>query len=424
MIDIIRKEDCVGCNACAQRCPKTCISMESDEQGFLYPKVDLDRCIDCHMCERVCPVINQSEPRKPLETYAAKNKDTEIQRQSSSGGVFFALAEKTIEDGGVVFGARFDENWEVIHDFAESLEQVKAFQGSKYVQSRIDDNFKRAEMFLKTGRRVLFSGTPCQIAGLKLFLRKDWGEQLLCVDLVCHGVPSPIIWRDYVKEITRPKGASAGKNTDFQSTLNVKTPVVTGISFRDKRISWEKFGFSVHAVARKGDKNSDFQSTICQYEEQELLFETLDCNLYMQGFLRDLYLRPSCYACPTKCGKSHSDITLADFWGIDRSDPDLYKKGFYSLVLANSENGYENLVSASIYREVKKYSDALVYNPALERSSIKPRLYNQFWTKYEKDGLKAISATIKKMRPTMIRRIANRVKRAIHAIFKQIAGIK
>lgn len=395
MIDIIRKEDCVGCNACVQRCPKTCISMEADEQGFLYPKVDLDRCIDCHLCEKVCPVINQSEPRKPLGTYAAKNKDTEIQRQSSSGGVFFALAEKVIEDGGVVFGARFDENWEVIHDFAESLEQVKAFLGSKYVQSKIGNTFSQAEAFLKEERKVLFSGTPCQIAGLRLFLKKDYGDILILVDTACHGVPSPMIWKEFL--------IGNSKNTGYS------TNSISDISFRDKRDGWDKYGMRI-VYMKNGEQNEWY----CPMTD----------NIFMHGFLKDLYLRPSCYDCPAKCGKSHSDITLADFWGIDRSDPYLYKKGYFSLVLANSKNGYENLVSASIYREVKKYSDALVYNPALERSSIKPRLYNQFWTKYEKAGLKAISATIKKMRPSMIRRIANRVKRAIHAIFKQIAGIK
>ena len=175
MIDIIDKKDCVGCNACVQRCPKQCITMHEDEQGFLYPKVDLSLCIHCDLCEKVCPIINQAQPREPLETFAAKNPDDKVRMTSSSGGIFFALAKNIIEEGGVVFGAKFNENWEVVHDYAETLEGVKAFQGSKYVQSRIGDTFRQAEEFLKAGRKVMFTGTPCQIAALGLFLRKDFG---------------------------------------------------------------------------------------------------------------------------------------------------------------------------------------------------------------------------------------------------------
>lgn len=244
MIEILRKEDCVGCNACVQRCPKSCISMHEDEQGFLYPVVNADLCINCHLCEKVCPVINQAEPRKPLQTYAAKNRDSEVKRNSSSGGIFYALAEMIISEGGVVFGAKFNDDWEVVHAYAETLEGIKAFQGSKYVQSGIGETFTQAEQFLKAGRRVMFTGTPCQIAGLKHFLRKDYGSQLLTVDVVCHGVPSPLVWREYLKYITRPKGASAGKNTDFESTLkDIEIRDISRISFRDKRISWEKYGF-------------------------------------------------------------------------------------------------------------------------------------------------------------------------------------
>lgn len=423
MIDIKKKEDCVGCNACLQRCPKTCISMHEDEQGFLYPKVDLDKCIDCHLCEKVCPVINQAEPRKPLHTYAAKNKDPEVQRTSSSGGVFFALVEYVItEKQGVVFGARFNDKWEVVHDYAETLEDAKAFKGSKYVQSRIGDNFKKAEEFLKAGRTVLFSGTPCQIAGLRLFLRKDYVEQLICVDFVCHGVPSPMVWRDYLTYITRPKGATAGKNTDLQSTLNVKMPVITGISFRDKRISWEKYGFAVHAVARKGDQNSDLQPTICHNEEHELLFETLDKNLYMQGFLKDLYLRPSCYACPAKCGKSNSDITLADFWGLRYTYPEYFKEGCYSLLLARSYKGMDVIKKMDVYKKEACYDKAYKGNPALENSAGKPKQYEAFWKEYQNIGLGAVKKTADKMKSSILRRTLSSakhiVKRIITALVK------
>lgn len=425
MIDIKKKEDCVGCNACLQRCPKTCISMHEDEQGFLYPKVDLDKCIDCHLCEKVCPVINQAEPRKPLHTYAAKNKNPEVQGTSSSGGVFFALVEYVItEKQGVVFGARFNDKWEVVHAYAENLEDARAFKGSKYVQSRICDNFKKAEEFLKAGRTVLFSGTPCQIAGLRLFLRKDYVEQLICVDFVCHGVPSPMVWRDYLTYITRPKGATAGKNTDLQSTLNVKMPVITGISFRDKRISWEKYGFAVHAVARKGDQNSDLQSTISPDEEQELLFETLDKNLYMQGFLKDLYLRPSCYACPVKCGKSHSDITLADFWGISTYHPELYDKTGVSLVLANTIIGMTVFTYSSVMTEMVNYIESVKGNSAIYKSPAKPKEYDLFWNKYScEEGCDCIESITTRMRPPLAKRIKSGLVKALEFLLgKNLSG--
>lgn len=414
MIDIKKKEDCVGCNACEQRCPKQCISMHEDEQGFLYPKVDLDKCIDCGLCEKVCPVINQTEPRKPLHTYAAKNKNPEIQQTSSSGGVFFALVEYVIiEKQGVVFGARFNDKWEVVHDYADTLEEAKAFKGSKYVQSRIGDNFIKAEEFLKAGRTVLFSGTPCQIAGLRLFLRKDYGEKLIMVDFVCHGVPSPMVWRDYLKYITRSKGALIGKNTDFQSTLNGKVPVITGISFRNKKINWEKYGFSVHAVACKGDLNSDFQSTISQDEEYEWLFETHDKNVYMQGFLKNLYLRPSCYSCPAKCGKSPSDITLADFWGIKVTFPILYEDGFYSMLLARSDEGMKIIHEIDILKEESSYDKAFQGNHALEESTGKPEQYEAFWKKYRDIGFGAVNRTVNKMQPSIFLRIVRKLKRII-----------
>lgn len=400
MINIVHKADCCGCGACAQRCPKGCITMVEDEQGFRYPKVDLDTCIDCHLCERVCPVLNQSEPRKPVVVYAAKNLNDDERIHSSSGGIFIALAKQVIADGGVVFGARFDDNWEVCHAYADTIEGVRAFMGSKYVQSRIGDTYRQAEEFLKAGRRVMFTGTPCQLAGLRLFLRKDYGEQLLKVDVVCHGAPSPRVWRDYLKHITRPQGAA--KNTDSQPKLNNdKIPVITGISFRDKRISWEKFGFTAQAVARQCDQNSDSQPC----KSAELLFEPLTVNVYMKGFLKDLYLRPSCYACPSKSNKSESDLTLADFWGIGRTYPQLHDDRGVSLVLANTPQGRATLTSISgIDTHEVDYEAALAGNPSIERSVAAPKQRTTFWLRYPNDGIACIEPITATMRPSIVTR--------------------
>lgn len=220
MLQLTDKQDCCGCHACASVCARQCITMQEDNEGFLYPVVDASTCTDCGLCEKVCPVINQDEPRKPLKVYAAKNRNEEIRRQSSSGGIFTPLAESVIRDGGVVFGAKFDKDWNVVHAWTDTIEGITDFRGSKYVQSTIGDAYREAREFLKQGRKVLFSGTPCQIAGLRKFLRKEY-DNLLAVDVVCHGVPSPLVWRKYLEE-TRVKlraERDAGKNTVSVSAM-------------------------------------------------------------------------------------------------------------------------------------------------------------------------------------------------------------
>lgn len=245
MIHITDKQDCCGCNSCVQCCPKSCITMCEDEEGFLYPEVDENVCVDCGLCEKVCPVLHQAEDRKPLAVYAAKNKNEEIRRQSSSGGVFTALAEEVIKDGGVVFGARFDEHWEVKHDYTETVEGLSIFRGSKYVQSRIEDCYQKVEQFLRAGRKVLFSGTPCQVAGLKLFLRKEY-NYLLTVDFICHGVPSPGVWREYLKEET---ARECGRKNSVLSHPDIKDQdaLIESILFRDKCLGWKKYSFALRA---------------------------------------------------------------------------------------------------------------------------------------------------------------------------------
>lgn len=419
MIELARKEDCVGCNACVQLCPALCISMKEDEQGFLYPVVDTERCIDCHLCEKVCPVINQSEVRAPLRVYAAKNKNQEVKRQSSSGGIFYALAESVIKEKGVVFGAKFNDDWEVVHNYAEKLEDINVFQGSKYVQSRIGDSFAKAEHFLKAGRKVLFTGTPCQIAGLKRFLRRNY-DNLIAVDVVCHGVPSPLVWRDYLHYITSHKCTSDKKKTDCGSSIqNIKLHDISHISFRDKRIGWVKFGFSLCTIDQPVSQNSDLQSTENKSGEHELMFETLDQNLFMQGFLKNLYLRPSCYECPAKCGKGGSDITLGDFWGINRTQPTNYDNMGVSLVLSYTTIGVESLLhldGRSIQYSPSTYAAAISGNPAIEHSVQRKRWTEEFWELYPRRGLKVISFLVRKATPSLAHRVLAGMKRRLRKL--------
>ncbi|MBD5355798.1 MAG: 4Fe-4S binding protein [Bacteroides sp.] len=420
MINIKDKKDCVGCNACIQRCPKQCISMHEDKQGFLYPKVNLELCINCGLCEKVCPVINQTGCMEPLAIYAAKNNNKEIQLASSSGGIFFALAKKVIDENGIVFGARFNENWEVVHDYTETVEGIKAFQTSKYVQSRIGETFLQAERFLKEGKVVLFSGTPCQIIGLRLFLKKEY-DNLIAVDVVCHGVPSPAIWRDYLKHITLMPGDLVNKNSASKSTLNEKNlPVITGINFRDKRLGWEKYGFSVHAVAHKCNKNMDSKSNVNISNEFELLFEPLNRNIFMQGFLKNLYLRPSCYSCPSKCGKSNSDITLADYWGIYREDPVFYDKNGVSLLLVMTKTGYDLISKIDITLRNTSYDNAVKYNPAIIHSTKRPLEYDKFWSEYYCKGLGALRESLDRHRPSLSRRLLSVGKDIIRPMYLSI----
>ena len=265
MIDIGKK--CCGCNSCAQSCPKQCISMSEDNEGFLYPSVDTNLCVECHLCEKVCPVLNISSGQYPISCYAAKSPDEQIRKESSSGGIFSLLAQKIIENDGVVFGAAFNKKWEVVHCYTETLEGLNSLRGSKYVQSKIGNAYEQVKTFLKNGRLVLFSGTPCQIAGLKTFLRKDY-ENLITLDFVCHGVPSPGVFRWYLQEqIYYYAARKSSKNSVFHSSIlsipqrEIYFPdgvELDNVFFRDKRKGWKKYCFSLlfAEASADGKKNT------------------------------------------------------------------------------------------------------------------------------------------------------------------------
>lgn len=307
MINITEKSSCCGCSACVQRCPKQCIILKEDEEGFLYPQIDKDECIECNLCVKVCPLINPVEKVSPIKVLAVKNRNEKERLDSSSGGVFIALAKYIISHGGVVFGAVFDEKWEVKHIYTETTEGIRPMMGSKYLQSRIENTFSEAEHFLKQGRKVMFTGTPCQIAGLKKYLRKEY-VNLFAVDFLCHGVPSPGIWRKYLNDI----------KVKYQFDL-------FDIEFRNKTLNgWKKFSFVLRGM-------SDSNKLQYSYMHRD--------HCYMRGFLSDLYLRPSCYQCKCKNGVSHSDITIADFWGIDKLMPNFDDDRGVSLVLLSSAKG-------------------------------------------------------------------------------------
>lgn len=348
MIQIIDKSQCCGCSACAQRCPKQCIVMREDEEGFLYPKVDTLSCIDCRLCEKVCPVLHQNEKHYPLFVYAAYNRNEDERANSSSGGVFTLLAKNILSNGGVVFGAKFTQDWQVEHGYIDSDEQIKDLRGSKYVQSRIGRTYLEVEHFLKSGRLVLFSGTPCQVSALRLFLRKEY-VNLILVEIFCHGVPSPMVWKKYLEELKRTKHIGEFKD----------------IHFRDKITGWKHYSFSI-----------DYDKKGRSYKKSEYYTQ----NIYMKGFLNDLFLRPSCFSCPCKMQKSGADLTLGDFWGIQHIKPEIDDDKGVTALLVNSEKG-EKLLSQLYDLKVVpfQYDDVVSGNPALIKSPIKTEKRANFY---------------------------------------------
>lgn len=361
MINILEKKNCCGCNACMQHCPKHCIMMHGDEEGFLYPKFDASLCIDCGLCERVCPVLNQNEKIEPIAVYAVQHENKMIRMQSSSGGIFTLIGTEIIELGGVVFGARWDENMKLIHAYTDTIEGLIPFRGSKYVQSYIGETYKQAEAFLKQGRMVLFTGVACQIAGLKNFLRKEY-DNLLTIDVLCHGVPSPRVFLDYLFYL-------GGKHK------------VVDFNFRDKITGWK--GYS---VAYSLD-NGKHKMQRAQLDE------------FMRGYLNHYMLRPSCHSCPVKAGKSGSDLTLGDLWGCDKLHHIEDDDTGISAVIVNSTKGESmfnkcNVITTEVSIEMVKAN-----NPAYYKSSSCSKERDNFWNNYNKEGFNAVIRLNDKLGP-------------------------
>jgi len=370
MIQIKKKQDCCGCQACVQRCPKQCISLIEDNEGFLYPEVNPDKCINCGLCEKVCPCKRiESYNPQPDNVLALKHNDEAIRRNSSSGGAFTAIATEILKNGGVVFGARFNEKWKVVHSYTETIEGLNAFRGSKYVQSSIGTTFLEVEQFLKEGRKVLFTGTPCQIKALYLFLHRQY-ENLVTMDFVCHGVPSPGIFRGYIQACLNDIARKGEKNTVSLSPSipfvipkrDVVIPEcmeVNDIRFRDKKNGWKKYSFALSLAEASADGE----------KIQFSLSNDITKNLYLKGFISNLYLRPSCYCCPAKGLTSGSDITVADFWGQEYNFPDFDNDRGVSCVIVNSDKG-KNVIELLEDCTMMKvpFSFFYKYNPSIYKS--------------------------------------------------------
>lgn len=354
-----KKELCCGCSACKNICPKTAISMRPDEKGFLYPVIDQKLCIDCGLCRKVCPFpqgfVHPDVLPSP-SVYAAKNRTEQVRMTSSSGGLFVPLSDLILSRGGVVYGARFDENHRVVHARAKTREERDLFKSSKYVQSDLNGVFQDIAADLKNGIEVLFSGTPCQAAGLQTYLDKrkiDKGSLAVC-DFVCHGAPSPLIFEAY-QAFMEQKYGSKIKSLTFRAKSTIK-------STQDMRIAFE---------------NGTVYQAPSAWEDP-----------YYRMFLNNLILRPSCYQCTFTTTKRASDITLADFWGVEKAFPQFADKKGESLALLNTSKG-EALFQA-VLPQLEVIEPSLEHcvkgNPNLKHPSSCKQPLEQFWDEYESRG--------------------------------------
>ena len=349
---------CSGCGACEQICPKSAISMQPNDEGFLYPQVNSELCVECKFCEKNCPVLNvkTSTDFSERKVYAAICKNEKLRLESSSGGIFTVLAEKIINDGGVVFGAEFDADFSVKHGWTDSICGLERFRGSKYLQSRTENTFLECRKFLDDGRKVLYTGTPCQIAGLKAFLKKDY-RNLFTVDVICHGVPSPALWQKYI-EFCEKKSASR----------IVKT------SFRRKNDGWKMYSLSF---------------TFANGNEY---IRSMAKDKYLRLFLKDNALRESCYQCSFRKDSHMADITIADFWGIEDVLPEFFDNKGTSLVIIQNEKGDEffaDVKDLCRYKEVG-FCEGIKSNLSYLKSPVRSKKRDSFYKNFEKSSINTL----------------------------------
>ena len=357
MIKLPSIEKCCGCGACYSACPNQAISMIPDEEGFLQPNINKDLCTSCGKCEQVCPVLHPGEPREPVAVYAAKAKDDELRRMSSSGGVFSLLARKILDEGGVVFGAAYEPpTFKVIHKGVFDEKGLDELRGSKYVQSEIGDTYKEAKEYLESGYKVLFSGCPCQIAGLKSFLGKDY-DNLLLVDVICHAVPSPKVWQIFLEAQEKLVGERIKK-----------------VQPR-RKCAWRSYEIEIN-FEDKNHKNFSRKFPI-----------------WYSIFFKELCCRNSCYQCLFRKFNSGSDISVGDFWGIEYVDSTIDDGKGVSVVVIKSKRGDEILteVGKELWLKEVNIKQASRKNIAINKDEKISSRRQQFFNNLTVDNFNALS---------------------------------
>lgn len=343
MPKLANKSQCTGCTACVNMCPRHCIQMKKDKAGFLFPEIiEQSVCIDCGTCEQLCPVLKNKgfDSNLPVNAYAAFSKNELLRMESSSGGIFSELADVILESSGLVWGAGYNVNGMVKHICVNNKMELSKLRGAKYSQSILEDSFQILKKQLKSGKQVLFSGTPCQVAGLKAFLKQDY-DNLICIDFVCHGVPSPMVWDKYIKY--RAQNDNGGQIASY-------------INLRNKESGWSKYSYSVEFLYSNDNRY------LCKNS----------ADPFMRFFVDDYILRESCSDCHFKGYNRVSDITLGDFWGIWDVCPEMDDGKGTSLVLLHSQKGKQLLQAISDKIQIQEVSleQASQMNPSILKSSI------------------------------------------------------
>ncbi len=388
MISIQSPKDCCGCEACVASCPKQCISMQENDEGFLYPVVDASLCVRCGLCNKICPIENKPQIADRLpepEIYAAWSHDEGIRRHSSSGGIFSVLAEGILAENGMVVGAAYTDNWrKVEHIIVEARDgrsaDISPLRGSKYVQSEVKPEiYQKIKRVLLDRRKVLFSGTPCQVAALRNYLGKDYPELYTC-DLVCHGVPSPGWYRKYID----------------RRELEEKSPILS-INMRNKRSGWVNFG------VREQFENGNVEET------------PMLRNAWLCSFLKNYTLRYSCYACTFATMERVGDITLADFWGL-ASDPKYNKddRGL-SQIHCNTQRGKKLFLTqkSRITQTRVEIDKATLGQDALVKPCKCPSARKTFLQKAKTLPLSALQKKYKLRPPTAFEAFSQRVSASL-----------
>lgn len=354
MQEICNREVCTGCMACYNACPKSAINMYPNEEGFIHPVITQEKCINCGLCIKVCPVINITKlHQKSNLVYSGWSNDEEIRLRSSSGGAFSEIAKYVISSGGVVFGCMLNEKLKAIHTYIDNVDDLYKLQQSKYVQSYIGDSFRQAKKYLDEKKNVLFSGVPCQIAGLRNYLRREYSN-LWTIDIICHGVPSPLLFEEY-----KSWQMSAGGFTKIHD-----------IKFRDKRYSWNFFNMKIIGIGQGSQKKT--------------YIGTYYRDPYIRGFLRDYFLRQSCHRCIYTRPERVSDFTIADWWGykpMDKKDEGYMYKGV-SMIIANTKKADSIMGRLNLTLKKQTFAAAIKANKSLVKPFEPSPQRKKFWNFY------------------------------------------
>ena len=356
------KENCCGCSACQNICPKGAISMKPDEEGFLYPNINQDLCIDCKLCIKACPLLKDGNTKETSfpQIYAAKHKNDEVRMTCTSGGAFTAISDFILAQGGIIYGVDFDENFYVCHKKAETAAMRDRFKISKYVQSNLKNTFSDIKKDLQKGKFVLFTGTPCQAAGLRSFIGKHpYAEKLYVCDVICYGIPSPLIWQEFLHYLEE-------KYSDK----------IESVQFRSKIFGWDR-----------NNSGKNFLFTTKGHPETRI-----DNNYYALYFGARTIIRPSCYQCKFTDINRPSDITIADYWGIEKYLPEFTDSKGVSIILLNSPKGkelFEHIKTDFEYVE-RPAKECLAEQQRLQKPVKLPENREKFWEDYYQHGFSYI----------------------------------